>query len=230
MSDFTAVSHPEYPDDRPAMEPEPFQLSPLPLRGKWATEPPFPSNPAERARCRRELQIKREREEREAREEEVRRQQRIKMEREDLVRQEAEETRRRKQEVESEIRRMREEKKRREETERAEEERKRLELEERRRQNRDRRLEEHRKLEQWRVDQARKAEAAARQAEEARRREELERKKRIQEAAIKLKAAKQESDLTGWITMLNEDSLAWKRRYYRFSGSTIFLYRDKKVG
>ena len=113
--------------------------------------------------------------------------------------------------------------------EREEEEAKRREFEERKRLNRDRRTEEHRRLEQWREEHARKAEAAAQQAEEVKRREEMERKKRIQEAAAKVKAVKEESELNGWLSMLNEEALAWKRRYYRFVGSNIFLYRDKKV-
>ena len=95
--------------------------------------------------------------------------------------------------------------------------------------NRERRMEEHRKLEEWRETQTRKAEAAARQDEEMKRREEREREKRIAEAAAKLKGVKKESELSGWLTILNEEPIAWKRRYYKFVGSTIFLYRDKKV-
>jgi hypothetical protein len=205
------------------------QFTTLPLKGKWAQETAFPGDPGERARRRRELRLKREQEEREAIEEEQRRQQRIKMEQEVLLKQEAEEQRKRKGDVESEIRRKREEKRRREAKERDEEERKQRELEERKRQNRDRRMEEHHKLEQWREEQAKRAETAAQRAEETRRWQELERKNRIQEAASKLRGTKQESDLTGWITMLNKESLAWKRRYYKFVGNTIFLYRDKKV-
>jgi hypothetical protein len=229
MSDFAVISHTG--DDGGMVEPEPTcQPSQLvPLKGKWAPLPSIPNDPAERARRRRELQLKREHEEQEAREEEVRRQERIRMEKVDLLRQEADEENRRKEEVEKEIRRVREERRRREAMEREEEEKKRQEFEERKRLNRDRRMEEHRRLEQWREEQARKAEAAARQAEEMKKREERERERRIQEAAAKVKAVKEESGLSGWLTMLNEEALAWKRRYYRFVGSTIFLYRDQKV-
>lgn len=233
MSDFAVISHMgEDVEVGGVYEREPMYQPPLqhvPLKGKWAPLPAIPNNPEERVRRRRELQLKREQEEREAREEERRRQERIKMEKEALWGQEAEEERARKAEVEKEIHRVREERRRREIMEREEEERKQHEFEERKRLNRDRRMEEHRRLEQWREDQARKAEAAARQAEEVKRREEMDRKKRIQEAAAKLKEVKQESELSGWLTMLNEESLAWKRRYYKFVGSTIFLYRDKKV-
>lgn len=228
MSDFAVISH---TGDDGVVEPEPTcQPSQLvPLKGKWAPLPTIPNDPAERVRRRRELQLKREHEEQMAREEEVRRQERIRMEKVDLLRQEADEENRRKEEVEKEIRRVREERRRREAMEREEEEKKRQEFEERKRLNRDRRMEEHRRLEQWREEQARKSEAATQHAEEMKKREERERERRIQEAAAKVKAVKEESGLSGWLTMLNDEALAWKRRYYRFVGSTIFLYRDQKV-
>lgn len=233
LSDFAIISHMDDDDeDHIVFEPEPVYQRPsqlVPLKGKWAPLPMVPNDPAERALRRRELRLKREQEEQEAREEERRRQDKIKMEKEALLRQEVEEERRRKEEVENEIRRMREERRRRDILEREEEEKKQREFEERKRVNRQRRMEEHRKLEVWREEQTRKAEAAARQDEEMKKKEELERMQRIQEAAAKLKGVKEESELSGWLTMLNEEPIAWKRRYYKFVGSTIFFYRDKKV-
>ncbi len=230
LSDFAEITHSDM-EDNITMDSRRVhsQFTTLPLKGKWAQETAFPGDPGERARRRRELQLKREQEERDAIEDEQRRQQRIKIEKEDLLKQEAEEQRKRKDDIESEIRRKREEKRRRDAMERDEEERKQRGLEERKRQNRDRRMEEHRKLEQWREEQARRAETAVQRAEETRRWQDLERKKRIQEVASKLQGTKLESDLTGWITTLNKESLAWKRRYYKFVGNTIFLYRDEKV-
>ena len=229
LSDFAGITHEDNTTTELDSRRLHSQFTTLPLKGKWAQETAFPGDPGERARRRHELRLKREQEEREVIEEEQRRQQRIKMEQEELLRQEAEEQRKRKDDIESEIRRKREEKRRREAMERDEEDRKHRELEERKRQNRDRRMEEHRKLEHWREEQARRAETAAQRAEETRKSQELERKERIQEVASKLCGTKQEYDLTGWITMLNKESLAWKRRYYKFVGNTIFLYRDKKV-
>lgn len=226
LSDFAAISHTSEAEGGALKGPEPI-YQPVPLKGKWAPLPTIPNDPTERARRRREFQLKREQEEREAREAEMRRQERIKIEKEALLREEAEDERRRKEEVEKEIRRVKEEKKRREIMEREEEERNRQEFEERKRLNRDRRMEEHRRLEQWREEQARKSEAAARQSEAVKRSEEMERKRRIQDAAVKFQRVREESELTGWLTMLNEESLAWKRRYYRFVESTVFLYRDK---
>lgn len=231
LSDFAEITHSDADDNTSEAEPRKLssQLYTLPLKGKWAQEAAVPMDRVERDRRRRELQLKREQEEQQAIEEEQKRQQKIKTEKENLLKQEEEEKRQRKLEVEREISRIREEKRRREEIEREEEERKHRELEERKRQNRDRRMEEHRRLEQWREEHARRTDAAAQRAEEIRRSQEHERRKRIQEAASKLQATKEESDLTGWMTMLNKESLAWKRRYYKFVGNTILFYRDKKV-
>jgi MAP7 domain-containing protein 1 len=94
---------------------------------------------------------------------------------------------------------------------------------------RERRIEEHRRLEEWRQEQAAQAEKAAQLAEQTRRHEEEERKKKIQLASSKIKSTKADVDLvTGWVTMQTGDSLVWRRRYFKFIGSTVFFYRSPK--
>ncbi|CAA7269283.1 unnamed protein product [Cyclocybe aegerita] len=240
MSEFAVISHnyvERHSDDIVVVEPaekerthnkEPTQLYRIPLRGKWSNETTLPSDPAERVQRRRELQKHREREEREALEEEEARQRQLKLQKEALARQEREEEQRRKEQVEAEIRRITAERRRREQVERDEDERKHRELEERKRLDRDRRMEEHRRLEIWRLEQARNAEEAARKAQEARRLEEAERRRKIQQAEAKITQTKTQTALTGWVTILAQDSLSWKRRWYKFVGTTMFLHRSPK--
>lgn len=230
LSDFAIISHVRGSDDvivEPERRYEPHQAFTLRPSGKWSHE--LPSDPAERARRRREAQLQREREEQDALEEEAERQRQLRLQKEEFAQQEREEEARRKVETEREIRRITAERRRREMLEKEEEERKRQEAEERRRIDRERRLEEHRRLEEWRQEQARRGEMAVRQAEETKRREEAERKRKIQQAAAKLKRAKEDSDLTGWITVQTADSLSWKRRFYKFVGSKVYLYRSPQV-
>ncbi|PPQ94645.1 hypothetical protein CVT25_009376 [Psilocybe cyanescens] len=228
LSDYAVISHVKGSSDV-VIESEPYETGyVIPLRGKWSQDGGRPSDPTERARRRRELQMQREQEEKEALEQEARRQERIRLEKEEMRRQEIEWEARRKVEIEQEIRRITAERKRREQMEKEEEERRRQDLEERRRQDREKRVEEHRRLEQWRKEQARQVEVAARRAEENRKREELERKKRIQKAEAKFKGNTVESELTGWVTVQSKDALSWKRRYYKFLKGNVFLYRSPK--
>ncbi|KIM44913.1 hypothetical protein M413DRAFT_442886 [Hebeloma cylindrosporum] len=232
MSDFAVISHEH---DELIVEPEePFHQGDhsesyiSTLRSKWSQDATLSSDPAERARRRRELQLRMEQEEQQALEEETERQRRIKQEKEELLQKEQEEENRRKVEVEEEIRRVTFERRRREQQEKEEEERKKVELEERKRLDRERRLEEHRRLEEWRKEQKKRADAAAREAERVRLQEEAERKQKIKEAEAKVKRTKGEANQTGWITILGSDSISWKRRYYKFVGNSIYLYRSPK--
>lgn len=233
MSDFAVISHVH---DEITMElEEPFHQREQSesyistLRSKWSQDAPLPSDPAERARRRRELQQRMEQEEKQALEEETERQRRIKEEKDELFQREQEEEYRRRMEVEEEIRRVTLERRRREQQEKEEDERKKIELEEKKRVDRERRLEEHRRLEEWRKEQKKLAEAATREAERTRLQEEAERKQKIREAEAKVKRTKGEANQTGWITILGGDSISWKRRYYKFDGSSIHLYRSPKV-
>lgn len=232
MSDFAVISHVHDNEVRPDMgrRENDFQINcfTLPLKGKWSQDSALPSDPVERAQRRREMKLQREKEEKEALREEAERQQRLKMEKDELLQQEMEEEAKRKYEVDQEIRRITAERRRKEQLEKAVEERRRRELETRKRLDRERRLEEHRRLEEWRKEQARKEEIAARRAAETRKKEETERKRKIQQVEARVKNGA-ESDMTGWITILNKDSLSWKRRFYKVTGSTLSLYRSPKV-
>lgn len=36
--------------------------------------------------------------------------------------------------------------------------------------------------------------------------------------------------MTGYVTIQTDDSVVWRRRYYKFSPNTFYLYRNEKVG
>ncbi|TFK39349.1 hypothetical protein BDQ12DRAFT_51114 [Crucibulum laeve] len=228
-SDEVIVESPHTPAP-PKKDTSPGINHSMPLRGKWASETsPLFKSPEERARRRLEAQRQREREEAEAVREEERRQAELKRQREQFLREEIEEETRRRASVERELKWITAERRRKEQLEREEEERKRREIEERKRLDKERRLEEHRKLEEWRKEQARLADEAARRTEEERRVSELERRKKIQLVEAQVKGStKADELLTGWVTMQLEDSVVWKRRFYKFSGNTMYLYRSSK--
>lgn len=237
MSDFGVVSHARSSEDMIAVQPENHdshlqdnvQLAPLPLGGKWAHKGTITADPVERAHRRRELELQKEREEQELVKEEAERQRRLKLEKEIFLQQEKEEEARRLAEVEQEISRIRLERRRREQSEKAEEERQRRELEDRKRLDRKRRLEEHQRLEEWRKQQAQKLEDAARQADEIQRREEARRKHKIQLAEAVVKQTKGEKEPTGWITIQSRDAVSWRRRHFKFVGTTMILHRSAEV-
>ncbi|KAJ7623383.1 hypothetical protein FB45DRAFT_925433 [Roridomyces roridus] len=229
-SDYSVVSRRSSSSDEVVVvRPDPPPRSPgikkrsATLPSKWM---PDTVDPADRLRRRMEAQRQRELEEEEALAEEVERQARIKAEKATFLReQEAEEAARRIA-VEQELERATALRRQREAREQEEEDRKKRELERKRRADRERRMEEHRRLEEWRNQQAAQAEEAAWLAEQTRKKEEVERKKRIQQAGAKIKNATTEL-VTGWVTMQAGDSLVWRRRYFRFVGSTVFFHKDE---
>jgi hypothetical protein len=228
MSEFAVISHSSSSDEvivEPIQSEKPVIHS-LPLRGKWTSEV---LDPAERLRRTREAQQQRAIEEQQALREEEERQAERKRRKDEQIREEMAYEARRRASLEDEVKRITAERKRKERIEREEEERKTRELEERKRLDRERRLEEHRKLEEWRREQARLADEAARRVEEARQREEDERRKKISIAEAKVKRNGADSLLTGWVTMQTNESLFWKRRYFKFIGSTAYFYRSPKV-
>ncbi|KAJ6621326.1 hypothetical protein B0H10DRAFT_2017980 [Mycena sp. CBHHK59/15] len=228
-SDYTVVSRSSSSDEvvvmpEPAPPRSPQRATTLP--SKWNTEI---VHPAERARRRMELQRQREIEEEQALEDEAQRQMQLKLQKQALLRQQEEEEEERRISLEQELKRVTAQRRLREQQEREEEERKKRELEQKRRADRERRMEEHRRLEEWRKEQAAQAEEMSRRAEKARREEEAERKKKIQLAGAKVKGAKADADLvSGWVTMQTSDSLVWRRRHFKFVGSTVFFYRSQK--
>ncbi|KAJ7050473.1 hypothetical protein C8F01DRAFT_1178512, partial [Mycena amicta] len=182
----------------------------------------------ERARRRMELQRQREIEEEAALEEEAERQRLIKQQKEALLKELDEEEAQRRVSLEKELKFVAAKRRQREQLDRLEDERKQRELEEKKRIDRERRLAEHRRLEQWRKQQAVHAEEESRLAELSRRKETEDHKKKIQQVAAKLKNAKDPDLFSGFVTMQNGDSLVWRRRYYKFVGSTVFFYRSPK--
>ncbi|KAJ7115807.1 hypothetical protein C8R44DRAFT_793337 [Mycena epipterygia] len=233
-SDYTVVSQSSSSDDDVVVvRPDPPPRSPAikkrsaTMPSKWTTEP---VDPVERARRRMALQRQREIEEEQALLEEAQRQARIKLQKQALLRQQEEEEEERRVALEQELRRAAAQRRQRELFEQEEEERKKEQLERKKRADRERRMEEHRRLELWRKQQAEQAEETTWRAEQARKREEAERKKKIQLAGAKVKDARTDTELVaGWVTMQTSDSLVWRRRYFKFVGSTtVFFYRSLK--
>jgi MAP7 domain-containing protein 1 len=200
-------------------------------KGKWA-EPRGLSavrDPAERARMRMEMQRQKEEEEKELLRAEEKRQERIKRQKEEFLRMEEEEAERRKAKIQAEALRLAAERRRREEMEKEEEERKAREREERKRVERNKRMEEHMRLEEWRREQQRLAAENARMEEEAKRREREEWKQKVREAEGEVKAKAKEGGMTGWVTIQTDESVAWRRRYFKFVKNTFYFYRSPKV-
>ncbi|KAH0582596.1 hypothetical protein H2248_010525 [Termitomyces sp. 'cryptogamus'] len=199
---------------------------PAGLRGKWGSEP---MDAAERLRKRKEELRRRKAEEEEARWEEENLKEERRRRKEQELREIEEAEARRRASIEQEVKAFAAERRRKEELEKQEEERKRREIEERRRLDRERRMEEHRRLEEWRMEQTRMAEESSRRAEEARRKEEVERKKKIQVAEAKVKMNHNvDALISGWVSMQTDDSLLWKRRFYKFIGTAAYFYRSPK--
>ncbi|KAG6827703.1 hypothetical protein H0H92_010704 [Tricholoma furcatifolium] len=196
------------------------------LRGKWGSEP---LDAAERLRRRQEELRQRQEEEAAARQEEERLKEVRRLRKEQELRELEEAEAKRRASIEEEVQALAYERQRRERLEKEEEERRRLEIEERKRVDRERRMEEHRRLEEWRKEQTRMAEESARRADEARRKEEVERKKKIQVAEAKVKKNHNvDSLISGWVSMQTDDSLLWKRRFYKFIGTAAYFYRNPK--
>lgn len=200
------------------------------LRGKWTPESSPSRDPAERARRRKEAERQRQIEEEIAIHEEAERQAQLKQKKREMLKQEIEEEQLRRASLERDLRRAMIERRKKEQQERDEEERKKWELEEKKRADKERRLEESRRLEEWRKEQMRLSEEAVRRAEEERKQEEEERRARIKLVEAKVRSnAKEDSLVTGWVTMQTNDSLVWKRRFFKFIGTVVFFYRSPKV-
>ena len=224
ISEFAVMSHGM--GGKPSSPPQ-QALPALPLGGKWAPRAP---DFEERLRQRKEAEKRRKEEEQEALRQEKVRQEEARKRKEDQRREEIEEDERKRMDLEDELRRAAQERKLKEQIEKHEEERKRLELEERKRLDRERRMEEHKRLEEWRREQVKLAEEVARKAEEGRKKEEFERKRKIALAEAKVKNGRcVESLTTGWVTMQTNNSVTWKRRFYKFIGTAVYFYRSPTV-
>ncbi|KAJ7583681.1 hypothetical protein C8J56DRAFT_954690 [Mycena floridula] len=228
--DFGVISDSPSSDDDVVVVPPPSQAGPSSLSAripsKWVTESIVVGDPAERARRRQEAQRQREIEEEQAIQEEKDRQARIKLRHEELKRQELRQEADRRSMLEREIERVKSERRRKEQREKEEEEMKRVELAMKKADERLKRQQTHAELEDWRKAQQKAAEEAAKRDEALARQEKLEREKRIKQIEAKVKSGKESQQ--GWVSVQGSDSMYWRRRYYKFSGTTMYLYKSPK--
>jgi hypothetical protein len=209
---------------RTASEPPTTYVS---LRG-----PPNFGDAHARSMQREAARLAAEAEERAVQREEAVRQARIKEQRAAEARQAEEEELARRAQLERDLARKAAARAAREEVEREEEERRMLEREERRRRSAERRAEETRKLEEWMREEERKREEFARAEEE------LKRISNERREAARMAAAKRRREsrldggsvlLTGWVTVQNSESIAWRRRYFQLTDALLRLYHKQTV-
>ncbi|KAK2463704.1 hypothetical protein APHAL10511_004455 [Amanita phalloides] len=194
----------------------------IPLRGKWAAA--LFSNPSDRARIRMQVRLDRQREEEEAVEGERRRQAEIQRRRQEAIVEELEDEARRKTILEEDLKRAAAERRRREYIEKTEEERLRHLLELKRRVEKEKRLVVHRQMEQWRGEQMQMKEEERRELEEMKFRQLEQRKQRISLGQARL----QRDENYGWVTIQTNESVVWKRRFFKLDDGKLSLYRDSE--
>ncbi|SJL04605.1 uncharacterized protein ARMOST_07973 [Armillaria ostoyae] len=234
VSEFAIISHHDHSfsgsdESSVLVERPPSPIVQVPLAGKWnPAETTVIADPAERARRRQVARRQRELEEAEVARQEEERQAEIQRMKEEQRRVEEQEERERRERIERDMRMSTLARRRKKEAEERAEEEKKRELAERRIREREKRFEEHRRLEQWRTEQARIKEEELRREEAERNMERAERNKRIEQMAARVKRDKSETMLAGWATVQINDSLVWRRRYYKFIGDTMFFYRSPK--
>ena len=211
------------PVTRTASEPVTY----LSMRG-----PPNFGDPAMRTELREAARRASEAEERAAVREEAARQARIKWLREQDARKAAEDEEERRAQLERDLARSAAVRMAREEEERAEEERRAQERVERRQRDAERRAEVARKLEEQRLEELRRLEEIARTEEE------LKRKAMQKRDAARLAGVKRRREsrlagesllLSGWVTVQNSGSVAWKRRYFQLTDTLMRFYNKEKV-
>jgi chemotaxis protein histidine kinase CheA len=120
----------------------------------------------------------------------------------------------------------------REEAEREEEERREREREERRRRSAERRAEETRRVEEWMREEERKREEFARSEQELKRSANERREAARVAAAKRRRESRLDGDsvlLSGWVTVQNSESVAWRRRYFQLSDTLLRLYHRQAV-
>jgi MAP7 domain-containing protein 1 len=227
MSDVVHVTHDE--SDMVVIEP---QRPPTVLEPKWAADPWAPNDPAERARRRSEARRQQEELEKKTVQEEEERQRVLKLKKQAIMEQEREDEFLRKVHLDKELREATNERVRRERAIKEEEEMKAWETAEKKRIDRERKVEEARKLEEWRVEKQRRSQEIARRKEEEIQRKERERKARVKVVEAKIRKSSTTELMAGWVTVQTSDALTlmWKRRYFKFVGTEMSLYRSPKVG
>lgn len=193
--------------------------------------PPNFVDPAMRTELREAARRASEAEERAAVREEAARQARIKWLREEEARKAAEEEEERRAQLQRDLAHSAAMRMAREEEERAEEERRERERAERRQRDAERRAEVARKLEEQRLAEVRRLEDLARAEEE------LKRKAMERRDAARFVGAKRRREsrlagesllLSGWVTVQNSGSVAWRRRYFQLTDTLIRFYTKEK--
>jgi chemotaxis protein histidine kinase CheA len=212
------------PVTRTASEPPTTYVS---LRG-----PPNFGDAHARSMQREAARLAAEAEERAVQREEAVRQARIKEQRAAEARQAEEEELARRAQLERDLARIAAARAAREEAEREEEERREREREERRRRSAERRAEEMRRVEEWMREEERKREEFAR-AEEELKRSAIERREAARVAAAKRRRESRLDSgsvlLSGWVTVQNPESIAWRRRYFQLTDALLRLYHRQTV-
>ena len=175
-----------------------------------------PLTPEERARMRHTALRQREAEEERAAQEERllrarRRQERAAEERALIAAEEH-----RKATLSDELRYAAERKVREEREAREREEERIAEIREHKRAEQERRRKYAIELERWRREQVERSECQAQEKEELRRRSEEAKRERIMRKNEETVKASGKGGMCGWVTMQTPESLAWKRRYFKF--------------
>lgn len=226
ISDVIHITREE--SDMVVIEP---QRLPTALEAKWANEPYKIADPAERARRRIEAKRQKEEEERQAVEEEAERQRLLKLRKQATLEKEMEEECLRKAMLEKEVKEATAARMRRERQMEEEEEIRAREAAEKKRVDKERRTEEVRRLEEWRTEKQRRSEEMVRRKEEEIETQEKERKARVKMVEAKIRKDSTTEMMTGWVTVQTSDALAlmWRRRFFKFVGSTMYFYPSPKV-
>jgi hypothetical protein len=166
------------------------------------------------------------------RQEEVARQARIKAQRAAEAQQAEEEEWARRAQLEQDLAHKAAARAAREEAERAEEERRGQEREERRRRSAEKRAEETRRAEEWLREEERRREEMVRAEEELKRRAIEGREAARVAAAKRRRESHLDADsvlLSGWVTVQNSESIAWRRRYFQLTDAVMRLYHREVV-
>lgn len=211
------------PVARTASEPPTF----LSQRG-----PPNFGDPRTRSQQRETARRAAEAEERAVKQEEAARQARIKAERAAEAQQAEEAERIRREQLEQDLAHKSAARAAREEAERAEEERRVREREERRRRSAEKRAEETRRVEEWKREEERRREEMVRAEEELKRRAIEGREAARVAAAKRRRESRMDADsvlLSGWVTVQNAESVAWRRRYFQLTDAVMRLYHREVV-
>ncbi|KAF9222281.1 hypothetical protein BS17DRAFT_783466 [Gyrodon lividus] len=201
----------------------------VPLKGRIELSPRVPQSPEERAKRRLSVQRRREREEQEALREEQERQALRRRQKEDQEQREREDEERRKAILQEQLRQAAARKEKEEKEAAASEERRLQEIRERKQTEHKKRLQYTLELEKWRHQQIQRAESHSSEKEEGRRRSAEERRIRIATINEEVLQDGTSAALCGWVTIQTPDSLAWKRRYFKFdlAHARMSLFRNQ---